>query len=484
VLDHHLVSRRHVYLQAIQGRLFWVDLDSRTGTRSDAGSSAAGWLDPGRAIRVGPYTVRLQTLTPITPANTAPGLMQASPLERLAPQDDPFPAVELEFWSGSSRLRSWRMSRVLALVGQSPRCKLQLVDDSVSQFHAGLVRTPAGLWVVDLASVGGTLVRDESVACSWLDDGDGLRVGKFSIRVHYDRRVAEPAADAQAWLEPESAPWLTPGSATGGADAALAPEAARARAQPIPPMSGLPAQVARSTVRALRPRVPQHSRAQLPAAAGARPSAQVLPAIPENLLQTFFEQFNQAQQQMWDRNQQAMLAMAEMFGNLYRDSTAMIREELLELRRVARELEAVQRELAAFGRQRPALPKPGAAAPDVAASPVPPLSDVRLVGAGAAPIPDAAMPPEPSGAAASAPAGFSGWTRPTSPDQASAPVPPPTAPGTRPSADVPHPGLETPEEVHAWLCQRMATLQREQESRWERILNTVRSKILGTPSVP
>ena len=33
VLDHTRVSRRHVYLQIVNGRAFWVDLESRSGTQ-------------------------------------------------------------------------------------------------------------------------------------------------------------------------------------------------------------------------------------------------------------------------------------------------------------------------------------------------------------------------------------------------------------------------------------------------------------------
>ena len=33
LLDHAEVSRRHVYLQMIEGRAFWIDLESRTGSR-------------------------------------------------------------------------------------------------------------------------------------------------------------------------------------------------------------------------------------------------------------------------------------------------------------------------------------------------------------------------------------------------------------------------------------------------------------------
>ena len=44
VLDHARVSRRHVYFQVIEGRAFWVDLESRTGTRVDGElQKQAGW---------------------------------------------------------------------------------------------------------------------------------------------------------------------------------------------------------------------------------------------------------------------------------------------------------------------------------------------------------------------------------------------------------------------------------------------------------
>ena len=48
VLDHPQVSRRHVYLQVVEGRAFWVDLESRTGTAvKGSPRSSAGWRGDG-----------------------------------------------------------------------------------------------------------------------------------------------------------------------------------------------------------------------------------------------------------------------------------------------------------------------------------------------------------------------------------------------------------------------------------------------------
>ena len=44
VLDHAQVSRRHVYIQVVDGEAFWIDLESRTGTRSIGESQKSGWL--------------------------------------------------------------------------------------------------------------------------------------------------------------------------------------------------------------------------------------------------------------------------------------------------------------------------------------------------------------------------------------------------------------------------------------------------------
>src|SRR3954468_9945724 len=57
-LDHRLVSRRHVYLQVVDGQAFWIDLDSRSGTLEEGQPRKFGWLDSGRVIRIGPFELQ------------------------------------------------------------------------------------------------------------------------------------------------------------------------------------------------------------------------------------------------------------------------------------------------------------------------------------------------------------------------------------------------------------------------------------------
>src|SRR5438132_1146256 len=53
------VSERHAYLQLVDGRLLCVDLGSRIGVYLGGKCLRLGQLDHGRAIRIGPYRIRL-----------------------------------------------------------------------------------------------------------------------------------------------------------------------------------------------------------------------------------------------------------------------------------------------------------------------------------------------------------------------------------------------------------------------------------------
>ncbi|HXG13031.1 MAG TPA: FHA domain-containing protein, partial [Gemmataceae bacterium] len=59
-LNHVQISRRHAYLQALAGRIFCLDLKSRTGIRWEGRPARYGWIDPGQAVGIGPYQVRVE----------------------------------------------------------------------------------------------------------------------------------------------------------------------------------------------------------------------------------------------------------------------------------------------------------------------------------------------------------------------------------------------------------------------------------------
>ena len=184
VLDHAQVSRRHVYFQVIEGRAFWVDMESRTGTRFDGAIRKQGWLiESGGTLSVGPYVIR-----GIVDANCDRSTLSRAESLPVAPfvataYSNGLPEVALEFLNGPSRATTWPVRRVMSFIGSAIGCKFRLTDASVSRFHASFLRTSGGLWIVDLLGQGGITVNEVPVRFSHLTDGDLLAIGRYQIRV-------------------------------------------------------------------------------------------------------------------------------------------------------------------------------------------------------------------------------------------------------------------------------------------------------------
>ena len=197
LLDHKLVSRRHVYLQIVDGQAFWLDLDSRSGTSAEGQLRKFGWLEAGKPIRIGPFELQRLAGSGSASGNrrTRPGL-HISPLVARSYDGQALPEVSLEFLNGPSRSACWPMNRVMSLIGSASGCKFRLADSSVSPYHCGLLRTPLGLWIVDLLGPDGTGVNDALVRHALLADNDVLRVGRYRIRMRI--RFASLDSDGSA----------------------------------------------------------------------------------------------------------------------------------------------------------------------------------------------------------------------------------------------------------------------------------------------
>ena len=191
VLDDPRVSRRHVYLQFVEGRAFWVDLESRSGTNGDRKSQKFGWLEGEQVLSAGPYVIR-RIVSGRRAAFTPGGLPSNTPLVTLAYGDAPPTEVALEFLNGPSQSTSRPVHRVMSLIGSARGCKFRLTDPSVSRFHGSLLRLSTGLWIVDLLGHRGIIVNEVPVRFSRLNDGDVLRIGRYQIRVRCRLRGHEP----------------------------------------------------------------------------------------------------------------------------------------------------------------------------------------------------------------------------------------------------------------------------------------------------
>jgi hypothetical protein len=346
--------------------------------------------------------------------------------------------VGLEFLNGPSRSAVWPVNRVVSLVGSSAGCKFRLADPSVSLFHCSLVRTQAGLWVVDL--LGGVEVNNTASRFALLADGDILGIGRYRIRIQSPDVLGEAAsADRRLTVRPAEGRSLAlartpiPGGGilpVGRRD----DDQERSQGLAVPTMSVLPAEVAGST---------------------SDPIAVMVPLM---------NQFGMMQQQMMDQFQSAMGMLVEMFGSLQREQMDLIRQELDQLREVTREVQELKSELASYAQDREAARASEAAAPPVVPPPIPTPTPAAETIAGvrvdpsrmapAADLPPAAGPTVPSSDAST---------------RAGEGKPGPARPGARPRPERPAP-VTNDADVMLWLNQRISTLQEERESRWRKIL--------------
>lgn len=335
VLKDADVSRRHALLVVLGGRVWCVDLMSRRGTFWDGRPLSAEVIDAGTPAGVGPFQL----------SASAGGTGEAcSPIVPLPPERDLLPGATLRFPHPPGREPSgpppvWRLDRVLTFVGHASACKVRYPGGTVSRFHCCLLRTPRGLWAMDILGHDGMLVNGVRVRWARPADGDRLRVGKYEMEI----RLSAPVGGS-----------LVPaGRSRGGNPSAL-----------LSLVGGGPMSLAGPMA--------------LDAAAGeAGATGPVLLAL--------VNQFSVMHQQMFDQFQQSMLMMLQMFGSLHREQFDVVRNELEELRRINQELHAVNADLARS--RAPTGPAATAGPPATTPRAVPPAA------ANGSPVPPPAAPP-------------------------------------------------------------------------------------------
>jgi len=194
------VSHRHAYIQFIGNRIFCADLGSRTGVHWHNGRRASGWVKPSERIAIGQYSLRFERL------EDSDGEVA---LQDTRPDDAKRPDAILQFLNasiGSDRIRSWQPRRTVTLMGHLPTCDLPLNHSSVSRVHASLLRTPSGVWVIDLLGKDGVLVNGESVASARLENRDLIRIGRFRISVEFPSEHERLATDLRQFASSQDRP--------------------------------------------------------------------------------------------------------------------------------------------------------------------------------------------------------------------------------------------------------------------------------------
>lgn len=469
LLDHDLVSRRHTCLQVIAGRVFFVDLDSRSGTMFGATPVESAWLTPGDAFHVGPYTIRLAPshdgdsgfeFHALAEDSSGEGGLPLNPLLARSSEAAELPRVSLEFQSKTAGHSVWRMSQVLALVGSSPRCKVRLLDSNVSKLHCALLRSNQGLWVIDLLGRGGITVNGISVRFARLGLNDVLGLGQVVVRPNFEDPHATHAPD-------------TPGTSGMWGNSPGLPA--------LVPASGFPERIPR----------PWGFQAGPPGQAPAyyhppRPPAPSDLAAGDPALSLLLNHFGQMQQQMMDQFQTSMMMMLQMFNGMHHEQMGLVREELDRLHELNNEVQEIKARISATPPQvPPSTPAHPPTAPGASARPGfgrnPPARPTPTPNTEPPRVPNGLSPTRPRNANSSGsppPGGLPPFPKPFAQRPQGWPAPAPSgnaAPPRPPDAgDLPAPSSDPKTEIHDWLADRLTAITQEQQNRWQKIMGLLR----------
>ncbi|HEV3116633.1 MAG TPA: FHA domain-containing protein, partial [Gemmataceae bacterium] len=268
----------------------------------------------------------------------APSRPLANPLLTVPAERDALPPATFAFLEGApSEGVQWRMRQSLALVGKSSRCRVQLGGAGVLPFHGALVRTQQGVWFVDFGER--TWVNGVAVRLAQLQDGDLLQIGKYAMRLTYERAIGNAAPERPRALGSNVIPPQKRLPAPPAGDRArdldeqeLVPDTTSA-APPWPVTGDQGAAVADA--------------ASFPVAESRQGADRNLPAVSDHLALQVLRQCGMMQQQMAEQHQQVMSFLCQFLTSFRKESQEAILEEIREFRRATLELQALQARLAA-----------------------------------------------------------------------------------------------------------------------------------------
>jgi len=427
------ISRRHAYLQFLSGRLFCIDLGSRTGVHWEQEAKKSGWLEPGQTIRVGTYTIRYEEggdelETPVS-ADWNPLLSGALDQHNL-------PDVILDFVNGNPRC-NWEMNCAVAIMGLAPDCHIRLRGSNISSHHCSLVRTPLGVWVIDLLGRDGIRVNGEKIQCAYLNNGDRIQIGTLLIRIWHNAplpgdRFSEEilrAEDRLALRDKKRTLSLTGHSPESDDESSALALAASDRAPS--PLRGDSTQ----------PETDSGAAAQNYALSPALNRAE----WNETLLVPLVNQLAEMKKKMSDQFQQAILMVVEMFTEMHRDQANLIRQEIDRLQDLTDELHVLRASLETCPAV-PALPAGLESCPTVAKNQM----------------------AEPTAAAGGVPTEVA-VEKPTKNEAPQREI--------KPAMDLPPTPVEaTQGEVHMQLFQRIEAIQQERQNQLQKILHFLTGK--------
>jgi hypothetical protein len=329
------------------------------------------------------------------------------------------------------------------MVGNCGLCQLVLTDDSVSRFHAALVPTQSGLWVVDLLAREGVYVNGERVRWAWLAQGDTLRIGQFTFILRYET-PPDPMIRKDVPLEAGASPAERPGTelmvSMGHPGDGRNSEIAR------------PGDRSRSALKAANMPRSFEPDTLVRSDGGGWDQAMAFALSPMGMWQQ--------QMQLMESFHNDMILMVQMFVAMHREHLASVRHELDMVQQLTGKLSKLQAKLGKTREAADVGPSDGTGQTTRERGPVPALDHKRRDRKHASREPDTA--------------GSRAEPRAPRPADGAADPSPKVRPGKGSAPQAPKSTGEVDDrQVHSLLTERIAELQRERQGYWQRILTAL-----------
>ena len=166
------ISRRRFYFHATEDGVFCVNLSP---SKSSVGQSR-GWLNPGDAIKMGPYCISARLAGP---AGVRPRFEARPDLEARGTAADPRPLLAMSI--DGKEVDEREVRRQLTVLGRRVPSTLRITSYSVSSAHCVLYWNSGVLWIIDLFSVNGTRLQGRRVDVAEFPPGDIFKVGRAEL---------------------------------------------------------------------------------------------------------------------------------------------------------------------------------------------------------------------------------------------------------------------------------------------------------------
>jgi len=481
-LNHPDVPLRDTYLQMVDGRLYCVDLTGSRLVDEDVDDRTLGEkMEDGEALHIGPYVVNVINWSSYEELDVvSSGFGEGDGFEL----SDELVRANIEVLNSKKTGRRYcPIEDVVSLIGHASGSHVRLKDHSMSKTHCAIIRTPEELWCVDLIGRGGTRLNGAEIRIGRLKDGDLLHIGKAKLRVHYS--TMDSQSEPQDFdVKPESQSDLPAGgpppqssSEFPAANMPAAEPPETERSTPAAPPENLLNQMMAAAMPGggLPGNMPATGMPSMPSMPGTAP----LPALPdqaqlpqlanntaernvsEQFVLSLVNQFGQMQQQLFQQSQQSMMMLVNMFSTLHQNHMDLIRDDLNRLHEVTAELQSVQAQMASSGNESATNVSYTRAAESTETEHVS-HEDVQDAVFSEA-VPESAKKPQAPQPAPAEEAAASDQS-----DSENKPVPPPEE-EKRQRSD--RSGVRT----HAMLAERLAELENERNSRWQKIMQTIKS---------